>query len=86
MKKFITSFFVIWLFLAQPVLASITPNDPYYGRQWYLAKIKADNAWDKISASPDIVIAVIDSGIQINHPDIDGQATQHQRDRHKAHH
>jgi subtilisin family serine protease len=70
MKKLITFFFIISLFIVEPVLANITPNDPYCGNQWYLAKIKADSAWEKISASPDIVIAVIDSGIQINHPDL----------------
>lgn len=70
MKKLITSFFILSLFLAEPVLANITPNDFYYGNQWYLSKIKADSAWDKISGSPDMVIAVIDSGIQINHPDL----------------
>lgn len=70
MKKLITSFFVIFLVFVEPVLASITPNDPFYKNQWYLAKIKADSAWEKISESPDIVIAVIDSGIDIKHPDL----------------
>ncbi len=70
MKRIITSFFILCLFLAQPVLANFKPNDIYYKNQWYLAKIKADSAWSKISKSPDIVIAVIDSGIQINHPDL----------------
>lgn len=70
MRKLITSFFILSLFLAEPVLANITPNDFYYGNQWYLSKIKADSAWDKITGSPDMVIAVIDSGIQINHPDL----------------
>lgn len=70
MKKLITSFFVLSLFFAWPALANLTPNDPYYTNQWYLAKIKADNAWEKISASPDIIVAVIDSGIDIKHPDL----------------
>ncbi|MFA5184319.1 MAG: S8 family serine peptidase [Patescibacteria group bacterium] len=70
MSKLVTSFFILSLFIVEPVLASITPNDPYYGHQWYLAKIKADSAWEKVSASPDIVIAVIDSGIEIEHPDL----------------
>ncbi|MEI6528843.1 MAG: S8 family peptidase [Candidatus Falkowbacteria bacterium] len=70
MKKIITSFFILFLVFAEPVLASITPNDPFYKNQWYLAKIRADSAWGKISESPDMVIAVIDSGIDINHPDI----------------
>lgn len=71
MNKIITSFFILSLFLVEPVLASITPDDPYYVNQWYLGKIKADSAWNKISGSPDIIIAVIDSGIAIDHPDLE---------------
>ncbi len=73
MKKIVTSFFVVFfisLLFAGPVFAIITPNDSYYSNQWYLAKIKADSAWSKISESPDIVIAVIDSGVDIKHPDL----------------
>ncbi len=50
--------------------ASIIPTDTFFSYQWYLKKIKADSAWDKIREAPNIVIAVIDSGVQINHPDI----------------
>ena len=73
MKKIVTSFFVVFclsLLIVEPVLASLTPNDRYYRNQWYLGKIKADSAWSTISESPDIVIAVIDSGVDINHPDL----------------
>jgi subtilisin family serine protease len=70
MNKIITSFFIFFFALATPVFASITPNDLYFSNQWYLSKIKADSAWDKVSESPDTVIAVIDSGVQINHPDL----------------
>lgn len=72
MRKFVTSFLLFAFFLvgARPVLARVVPNDPYYQNQWYLARIKADSAWEKISTSPDIVIAVIDSGIDIEHPDL----------------
>jgi subtilisin family serine protease len=80
MKILVTSFFVrqrlflaillAFLLLANPSFAATVPNDPYYGRQWYLERIKADEAWDEVPSSPDIVVAVIDSGIQINHPDL----------------
>ena len=72
MKNWLTSF-LIGLFLFLPVLAvkaGITPNDPYYLRQWYLPKIEADSAWTKIKETPDITIAVIDSGVDINNPDL----------------
>jgi len=49
---------------------SIIPSDTYYNNQWYLQKIKATETWNKIRESPDAVIAIIDSGVQINHPDL----------------
>lgn len=71
MRKIITSFFVLFcLLFAGSVQAIIVPNDPFLKNQWYLSKIKADSAWDKVSGSPDTVIAVIDSGIYIDHPDL----------------
>jgi len=77
MKKSVTSFFVslglasLFVFVYQPLaLWAATPNDPYYVYQWYLPKIGADLAWDKINSSPNITIAVIDSGVQIDHPDL----------------
>lgn len=50
--------------------ASAIPNDVYYNRQWYLEKIGASSAWDKVSNANDIIIAIIDSGVQIEHPDL----------------
>lgn len=49
---------------------SIIPSDTHYTKQWYLKKIKAVEAWDKKRNAEDIVIAILDSGAQINHPDL----------------
>ncbi|MDO8260198.1 MAG: S8 family serine peptidase, partial [Candidatus Magasanikbacteria bacterium] len=49
---------------------AIIPSDVYYNSQWYLKKIRATEAWDTVRESPEIVIAVIDSGVQIDHPDL----------------
>ncbi|MFA6995484.1 MAG: S8 family serine peptidase [Patescibacteria group bacterium] len=70
MNKLLTSFFIFILLAVPSVSAAVKPNDFYYGNQWYLSKIKADSAWDIISASPNIIVAVIDGRIQINHPDL----------------
>ncbi len=49
------------------------PNDPLFGDQWALDLIRASEAWEIHTGSPDVVIAVIEPGIGINHPDLDGQ-------------
>jgi|WetSurMetagenome_2_1015567.scaffolds.fasta_scaffold00331_28 subtilisin family serine protease len=50
--------------------ASVIPSDQDYNKQWYLERIRAPLAWDKIRETPNVVIAVIDSGVQVRHPDI----------------
>jgi len=59
-----------FLFIGQPVLAAFDPNDIYYPRQWYLPQIGAPLAWEKTTGSPDVVIAVIDTGVDTDHPDL----------------
>lgn len=46
-----------------------TPNDPRYDDQWALQKINASPAWDITTESPSITVAVIDTGIDLRHPD-----------------
>ncbi|MFW5888240.1 MAG: S8 family peptidase [Patescibacteria group bacterium] len=52
--------------------ASVIPNDTYFDKQWYLKKIGAPEAWDTKRNSPEKIIAIVDSGIQIDHPDLKG--------------
>jgi thermitase len=47
-----------------------TPNDPMFTQQWGLPKIKAPLAWDTRKEAPTVVVAVIDTGIDFNHPDL----------------
>ncbi|MDD2680675.1 MAG: S8 family serine peptidase [Patescibacteria group bacterium] len=70
MKKFVTSFLAIFFLMAPAMGASFLPNDTFYGYQWYLTRIQAPAAWEKVNTSPDITIAVIDAGVEINHPDL----------------
>ncbi len=64
-----------------PYYALSTPNDPLYGRasfweqegyQWYLPQIQANEAWD-LTQGQAIVVAVIDTGLDLKHPDLQGQ-------------
>lgn len=67
--------------------ASTIPDDPVFEQQWGLrnlgfavdnnvstpeADIKAVQAWEITTGSPDLIIAVSDSGIDITHPDLAG--------------
>jgi len=49
---------------------AIIKYDFYYRNQWYLQKIKAPESWEIISESPSVTIAVIDTGVDISHPDL----------------
>ena len=70
MRKILITFF-IFVFLVTPSLSlALEPNDRYYDRQWYLEKINAPGAWERTTGSKEIVVAVIDAGVQINHPDL----------------
>lgn len=52
------------------VRANATPNDPRYPQQWGFPQINAPDAWDMRTDSDDIVVAVIDTGVDYQHPDL----------------
>lgn len=45
-------------------------NDLFYESQWALQAIDAPKAWKIEKGSPDVVIAVIDTGVDYNHEDL----------------
>ncbi len=47
-----------------------TPDDPMYSQQWGWDKIQAPAAWDLETGDPSIVVNVIDTGIDTDHPDL----------------
>lgn len=50
--------------------ASAYPNDPYIKNQWYLSRIGFNQVWSKNLSNKNVVVAVIDSGIDIDNPDL----------------
>jgi subtilisin family serine protease len=52
------------------IFIAATPDDPFYPDQWALGKIHAAEAWDICRGSSDVLVAVIDTGVDYNHPDL----------------
>jgi len=48
-----------------------TPNDTLYPELWGLDAISAPLAWDVTQGSNAVVVAVVDSGADVTHPDLD---------------
>jgi subtilisin family serine protease len=55
------------VYTATPLLE---PNDPMLGQQYALDLIKARQAWDLVEVDEDIVIGVVDTGGDLDHPDL----------------
>lgn len=59
--------------------AFATPNDPTFANQWALrstvntAGAKFDQAWDVVRGSADVVVAVLDTGVIFETPDLMGR-------------
>ena len=53
--------------------ANTIPNDPYFqnGSQAYLNQINAPAAWDIVTGDTNQIIAIIDTGVDWDHPDLD---------------
>lgn len=59
--------------------SAVVPNDPQFTRQWGLdnpvtgVDINAENAWPVTTGNPSNIVAIIDSGIDLNNPDFSGR-------------
>jgi type VII secretion-associated serine protease mycosin len=51
----------------------IQPNDPLYDNQYALQHVNAAAAWNITKGSPNVVVAVIDTGVDASHPDLQGK-------------
>lgn len=50
--------------------ADHTPNDPLVSGQWHISKINAYQAWDLNKGDTNIIVGIVDSGTDFDHPDL----------------
>ncbi len=71
---------VLWAEVSHPVYACLVPNDPLYAPsvweplgQWGLVRVGLPTAWDTVTGSADVVVAVVDSGLNRDIMDFAGR-------------
>ena len=52
---------------------TIVPDDIEFPKEWHLSKIHATGAWDVSKGSSNVIIAILDTGFDADHPDLAGK-------------
>ena len=52
--------------------AATVPNDTLWQEQWGPRRVRAPRAWDATKGSSRVVVAVVDTGVDYGHPDLQG--------------
>jgi len=62
----------IFMGAVSPLLSDqpVRGHDPLFSEQWALKTIEAEEAWNLVQPSRNVTIAIIDVGIDENHPDL----------------
>ena len=53
----------------------VSPSDDLYLRQWHYPLINLPKAWDTTTGDADVIVAVVDTGVLFDHPDLSGKLT-----------
>ena len=48
----------------------LVPNDPLYSQQWGIPATQVDQVWNTTTGSSNQIIAILDTGVDWNHPDL----------------
>jgi subtilisin family serine protease len=70
------SLLLLLLSLSLPALSAAqggAPSDPLYTKQWALERVGAPCAWAITTGREDVIVAVVDSGVDMGHPDLQGR-------------
>lgn len=64
------AFFLFLFSINDSKASNFLPNDPYFKDQWYLNRIGFTQIWGQNFKGREVVVAVIDSGVNIDNPDL----------------
>lgn len=68
--SFIFIFCLISLIFVPNSVLALTANDPSLPDQWYFKSINAPAAWDQTVGSRKVIVAILDTGVEVAHPDL----------------
>lgn len=71
-NRIIGTIFLLFLSLGGLKMVQAAPNDPHFKKQWYLNRIGFDYVWNREFRGSEVVVAVVDSGVDVYHPDLKG--------------
>ncbi len=57
-------------YIVKKAVTPIIPNDSNYSQQWHHRNIESEKAWGLSTGSSSVIVAVIDTGVDYNHPDL----------------
>jgi thermitase len=55
------------------VAPEVIPNDPYFTSEYHLQKTQVPLTWDITKGSSNVIVAILDSGVDTNHNDLIGR-------------
>ncbi len=56
--------------MMKPICSLVNPNDPWFANQWDMKQINAPDGWGIQQGVSNVVIAILDEGVDLYHPDL----------------
>ncbi|MDG1950470.1 MAG: S8 family serine peptidase [bacterium] len=70
-RSFLVTLLALSMTFASVPVHALTPDDEFLDEQWYLETIDAYAAWDMETGDGSVVVAILDTGVDLDHPDLE---------------